>query len=183
MRLDIQFAENSQTFNSAFGEVVKVGVEDNTQMYVLVTEDGKEIPAVLVDELTTFDATANDIRIGKTAATDSGITVGEKVIPGYLAHEGVKKIRSGRKFEITFGTPNQYDYTLLQCMICRYNTTLTDSVATEKVVINDLVFEVLSTEPICSVVKNHDKSSIDLGIVNDTDETLVLRYVSLKEIY
>lgn len=183
MRLDIQFAENSQTFNSAFGEVIKVGVEDNTQMYVLVTEDGKEIPAVLVDELTTFDATANDIRIGKTAATDSGITVGEKVIPGYLAHEGVKLIRPNSSFEIKFTKYDQYDYTLLECMICDFNTDLIDSVSTNKVVIGDNVYDVKSTVVISTVAKNHSEQSIDLGIINDTSEMKILRYFTYKEIY
>lgn len=44
--------------------------------YILVDESGREIPAVYVDSEKVFDATAGDILSGKTAATDSGITVG-----------------------------------------------------------------------------------------------------------
>ena len=54
---------------------------DDTQAYILVDESGKESPAVLVDKETVFDATANDIREGKTAATEAGVTVGTLVVP------------------------------------------------------------------------------------------------------
>ena len=155
----------------------------DTQMFILVAEDGTEYPAVVVDEMTMFDATADDIRLGKTAATDSGITIGEKVIPGYLAHEGMKRIRPGQKLEISLGTLNQYDYTLLQCVICKLNTNLVDSVATEKVVLNDSVYDVLSIVPLYPVTKNHDAKTIDLGFVNDTNDSLVLKYFTYKEIY
>ena len=44
--------------------------------YVLVTEDGREIPAVLLEEKTVFTATAEDVRKGKVAASDEGVIVG-----------------------------------------------------------------------------------------------------------
>lgn len=161
---------------------IRVNVDD-TQMYILVMEDGTEIPAVVVGEETKFDATPDDIRLGKIAATNSGVTVGEKVIPGYLAHEGMKRIRPGQKLEISLGTLNQYDYTLLQCVICKLNTNLVNSVATEKVVLNDSVYDVLSIVPLYPVTKNHDTKTIDLGFVNDTNDSLVLKYFTYKEIY
>lgn len=64
------------------------GSGDDTQAYILVDENGVEIPAVLVDEYTVFDATANDIRAGKTAATEEGVTLGTKEIPAYYVEEG-----------------------------------------------------------------------------------------------
>lgn len=156
---------------------------DDTQMYILVMEDGTEIPAVVVSEETKFDATPDDIRLGKTAATESGVTIGEKVIPGYQTHEGAKRIRPGQKFEISLVSLDQYDYTLLQCIICKHNTNLVNSVAAEKVVLNDSVYDVLSVIPLYSVTKNHDAKTIDLGFVNDTKESLVLKYFTCKEIY
>lgn len=44
--------------------------------YVLVDEYGNEHPAVFVESKTVFDATADDLREGKIAASDSGIIVG-----------------------------------------------------------------------------------------------------------
>ena len=68
------------------------GSEDGTQMYILVDEDGTEVPAVLVEEETVFNATANDIREGMVAATDAGVIVGTKEIPAYITTEGVQAI-------------------------------------------------------------------------------------------
>lgn len=44
--------------------------------FLLVDEYGTEYPAVFVESKKIFDATADDIRTGKTAATDTGVTVG-----------------------------------------------------------------------------------------------------------
>ena len=55
------------------------GITAYGKTFVLVDEDGNEIVGTLVDEITIFDATAEDIKIGKTAATDSGIVTGTHV--------------------------------------------------------------------------------------------------------
>jgi hypothetical protein len=44
--------------------------------FVLVDEYGAQYPAIFVESKTIFDATADDISLGKTAASDSGIIVG-----------------------------------------------------------------------------------------------------------
>lgn len=158
-------------------------INDDEMVYILRDNEGNEAVGVLVDIETVLDGTPDDVRIGKTVVTEKGITVGEKVIPGYLAHEGAKRIRPGQRFEIQLVNENQYDYTLLQCIICRFNTNLFDSMSAEKVVIDDNVYDVLSTIPIYSVGKNHETYTIDLGFVNATDESFILRYFTYKEIY
>lgn len=55
------------------------GITAYGKTFVLVDEDGNEMVGTLVDELTIFDATAEDIKIGKTAATDSGVVTGTHV--------------------------------------------------------------------------------------------------------
>ena len=55
------------------------GITGYCKTFVLVDEDGNETVGVVVDELTLFDATAEDIKIGKTAATDSGVITGTHV--------------------------------------------------------------------------------------------------------
>ena len=52
------------------------GITGYGKTFVLVDEKGNEITGVLVDEITIFDATADDIKIGKIAASDSGIVIG-----------------------------------------------------------------------------------------------------------
>ena len=44
--------------------------------YILVDQDGNEIPAVLTEEEVELTATVNDIRIGTTAVTDDGVVTG-----------------------------------------------------------------------------------------------------------
>lgn len=49
-------------------------IEDNT--YILVDEQGNELPAVLTEEKVDLTAEASDIRIGKTAVIDDGVVTG-----------------------------------------------------------------------------------------------------------
>lgn len=195
MNLDIQFTEQTKSFDveiaekpllfsSPFNEVFLVGGDDDSQMYLLVTEDGQELPAVVVEELTLFDATANDIRIGKTAATDSGVTVGEKVIPSYHTTTGVKLIRNNAQLSITnvSSMVDGYDYTELQAIICSYNKNTTNSVSAEQVCIGNNLYEVRSTEKLSTVTKNHDTKTIDLGVINESGKPQLIRYFTYKEI-
>ena len=47
--------------------------------FVLVDENNNEITGIVVDAETVFTATASDIAEGKTAGTESGVTVGTHV--------------------------------------------------------------------------------------------------------
>jgi hypothetical protein len=44
--------------------------------FLLVDEYGAQYPAVFVENKTIFDATADDISLGKTAASDDGVIIG-----------------------------------------------------------------------------------------------------------
>lgn len=156
-----------------------VGIE---RTYILVDEDGNEFPATFVDNETTFDATANDIRIGKVAATEAGVTQGEKVIPSYNTTEGYFLITNGSTFTIPLGNA-LYDFTKLQCIICPFSGSVTSSVAAEKVVIDDNVYNVNSTEVISPVSRDSDNERIDLGFVNDSETLYLLRFFTYKEVY
>ena len=46
---------------------------------VLVDENNNELIGTVVENVTMFDATADDIKLGKVAATDSGIVTGTHV--------------------------------------------------------------------------------------------------------
>ena len=151
-----------------------------TGAYILVDEDGNEIPAVYVDNETVFTATENDIRIGMTAVTEAGVTEGVKEIPAYYVTEGTRIIS---KDSAIFLPSKLYDYTKLQAIVCLYNKTLTDSVAAAKTAIQDKLYNVDSTTPLSSLIKNHDLGGVDFGIVNESGNMYVLRYFMYKEIY
>lgn len=154
-----------------------VGLE---RTYILVDDNGEEYTATFVDNETVLDATANDIRQGKVAATDDGLVTGEKEIPSYHTMEGFKLVPAGKTFSITL---QRYDYTKLQVLICAYNMSAALSVSTEKVSINGKVYAVGSTEELSTVTIDSDSKTVDLGIKNDGDSPSVMRYFTYKEEY
>lgn len=156
------------------------GSDSDTNMYILVDESGTEYPAVVVDEETIFDATANDIREGKVAATEDGVIVGTKEIPAYITTEGTQLIRAGSPMIINPGE-RKYDYTKLLATICAYNTTLANSVAVYKTCISGNVYNVSSTEVISKITIDHEAKNINLGLINDGTGRMVIRYITYKE--
>ena len=159
-----------------------VGGMPLVKSFILETEDGKEIPAVLTNQEVVFTATPNDIREGKVAATGDGVTVGEKVIPAYHTHQGNRFIKPGTRFTIPLPMLELYRYTKLQAIICPYNNSIPESVSAEKVSIDDKVYNVNSGISISVVVPNDEEKTIDLGILNSTDKPFILRYFTYKEI-
>lgn len=156
-------------------------LEEFANTYLLVTDDGDEIPAVVVEDVTMFDATANDIRQGKVAVTDSGVTEGTKEIPNYHTTTGTQFIPIGSEFDILI--PKRYDFTKLQAIICQFNTSTNESVSAEKVVIDDKVYATNSTEIITNVEIDYNDKKIKLGITNNGNTPYVIRFFTYKEEY
>ena len=151
---------------------------------ILIDENGVEMVGVVVGEETVLTATDNDVREGSVYAGDTGVSTGTKVIPLYHTCQGFKIVTSGDMLTIPNNMPtvNSYDYTKLQAIVCTFNTNVADSVSAEKVSIDDAVYNVQSTEPISSVIKNHDAKIVEMGITNDTDTMMIIRFFMYKEI-
>lgn len=159
-----------------------VGGALNAKTFMLEVNGGKtEIAATVVGEETVFDATPNDVRTGKTFATSSGVEVGTKDIPAYRTAQGAVIIKPNENFSIVLEGYSQYDYTKLQCLISKFNTSVDDSVAVDKVVIGDNVYAVNSTIPLAAVTKDAATKSIKLNIKNESSVDYVLRYFTYRE--
>ena len=159
-----------------------VGGALNAKTFMLQVNGGKtEIAATVVGEETVFDATPNDVRTGKTFATSSGVAVGTKDIPVYRTAQGAVIIKPNENFSIVLEGYSQYDYTKLQCLISKFNTSVDDSVAVDKVVIGDNVYAVNSTIPLAAVTKDAATKSIKLNIKNESSVDYVLRYFTYRE--
>lgn len=160
-----------------------VGVSACPKSYVLETEDGTQrLVGVLVGEETVFTADAStDIREGKTAATEKGVVTGSKMIPSYETTRSSRIIRPGSSYSIPLSDRDKYNYTQLQCIIVSQNTSISDSFAADKVVIDDGVYQVGSIEKLSTITKNADTKTIELNLINDTDETQYIRYFTYKE--
>lgn len=157
-----------------------VGGSGLQKTITLVDEDGNEVTAVLVGNETVFDATENDIRLGKKAATEKGVTVGTKVIPSYHTTEGMTRIAPGKPLKIPMYS-DEAKYTKLQAIICEYNTNSENSVAAQMVAINDRVYDVQSTAEKTAVSVDEDAQTINFGLTNDSDGYLVIRYFMYRE--
>lgn len=149
---------------------------------VLTDNSGNEFTGVVVGEKVVFTATDNDVREGMIYAGDAGVSTGTKIIPSYHTTEAAVFIPVGSNCEIPLSNMDKYDYTKLQVIVCAYNTSLSDSVSAEKVVINDCLYNVGDTVAISNVSKNVDTKTINLGITNNGSNPLVLRYFTYKEI-
>lgn len=155
---------------------------DDGETFILVDENGNEIPAVLTEEEVDLTATANDIRLGSIAVTDDGVIEGTKEIPSYYTTEGYKVITNGSKFLLPL-TKGLHEYTKLQAIICSFNTDMTNSVSAEKVAVENKVYPVRSTISDAEVTVANNPSVIDFGISNTSGKPCILRYFTYKEIY
>lgn len=150
--------------------------------YILTDENGIEMATgVVVGEKTVFTATDNDVRQGLVYAGDEGVSTGTKDIPAYRTAQGIIYVQPSSNFSILLDEYQQYDYTKLQCMISKLNSTPEQSVAVDRVVIDDSVYTVNSTVKLASVTKNSGTKSIDLNLINNTSDTYVLRYFTCRK--
>ena len=152
--------------------------------YIITDSDGNEFTGVYVESETIFTATDNDVREGFVYAGDAGVSTGTKDIPAYHTYEGYRIITSGSRFNILNldSKVDSYDYTKMQTIICPLNTSISDSVAAEKVSIGDNVYNVQSVNVISTITKNHADKVIDFGITNESDTLYIVRYFKYKEI-
>lgn len=150
------------------------------QTFILVDEEGREITAVRTDEVVELTATPNDIRIGTTAVTDTGVTVGEKEIPGYITSEGTATVLSGEPMTIDMYS-DECHYSRLLAVVCEYNTSMADSVAVIMSVIDSKVYAAGSTTPLADVTVDSASQKINLGLTNNHDKSVVIRYMTIKE--
>ena len=74
-----------------------------------------------------------------------------------------------------------YDYTKLQCIICPFNTSISDSVAADRVVIDGNLYEVNSSTVLSEVTKDATEKAIKLGITNDSSSSYIIRLFTYKE--
>lgn len=177
--LFIEEAEKALEYHSRRGGGT---VEVDPETIILVDEEGTEVAAYLTEEEVDLTATANDIRLGATAVTDDGVVEGSKEIPSYITEEGSVMIPAGSTLTISMYS-DMCEFTKLQALVCAFNKTISDSVATEKVSINGKVYEVNSTTILADVVVDSTNQSIILGLANSNTTPVIIRYFTYKEVY
>lgn len=149
---------------------------------ILLDENGNEITGVIVDQETVFTAGDNDVREGMIYAGDDGVSTGTKNIPAYRTEQGVCMIFDGDDFIIDdMSKYNMYDYTQLQCIIAPFESSIRESVASDKIVLNDNVYLTNSTESLALVSKDEKNQCISLNIVNNSGVDYVIYFFTYRE--
>jgi hypothetical protein len=148
--------------------------------FILTDENGMEITGVVTDVEQVFDATAADIKIGKVAATNDGITIGTDTRTYHTTH-GTHLVLPGASFSVPLEKDDKYDYTKFQAMISPFNTTVLDSVAIEKVSLYDAIYAVNSNEKVSDITKNETTKAIDFNLTNNTENIYIIHFNTYKE--
>ena len=147
-----------------------------------VDEAGVELTGIVVDQETLFTAGDNDVRVGLVYAGDSGVSTGTKDIPGYRTTAGRMLVAPGEAFSIPLMDFDKYDYTVFHCMISLVDTSdMNNSVNTNRIALNDCIYEVNSTNKLADITKNIDTKSVDLNITNDTENYYFIYYFTYRE--
>lgn len=169
-------------FDEPFDDLVQKAGDYVPKTYILEDPGGGEVVGVLVEQETIFDATENDVREGKIFASELGVKTGTKVIPSYNTTEGIALAPAGSICSITLRHHDLYKFTKLQALICEFNSSINNSVATVMVSVDGNVYETRSTEVVALVTTNDATKTINLGVKNKTDKPLIIRYFTYKEI-
>lgn len=150
--------------------------------FILTDEEGTEIIGVVTDQEQVFSASVADVKIGKTFASDEGVQTGEDT-KTYRTTHASRCVLPNESFSIPLEKYNQYDYTNFQAVIAPLVTDEFDSLAVEKSVLFDGVYNAGSSVKVSDVTKNSDTKTVELNIVNNTDNTFVINYSTYKEEY
>lgn len=150
--------------------------------YILTDENGNELTGVYVESKTIFTATDNDVREGKVYASDTGVSEGTKNIPAYRTTQGACVIFDGDAFVIEdMDKYNMYDYTQLQCIIAPFDSYAEQSVASDKIVLNNNVYSTNSSVSLSSLTKDSENKLIHFNIINNSGKDYVIHYFTYRE--
>lgn len=152
------------------------------KMIEISDDNGNTFVGTVTDSEVVLDATRADVKVGKVFASNDGIEEGTDT-KTYRTQQGFYLIDPGQQFSIKLPGYDQYNYTKLQCMIAPFNTSVYDSYAIDKVVLNDGVFMTNSVNKIADVTKNDQTKSIDLNITNNSDSVYFIYFFTYKEEY
>lgn len=154
----------------------KIGGDSSEKTYIITNEDeGIILHAVVVDEVTEFDAQCKDVAAGKKFVGEGGASVGTNdVSPCRIIH-GIREISQGTDVILTLNQNDMWNYSYLQGFISTkknpYNPIM--------LIINDEVYE--NGEKISDITKNGEDDAIYFNVINNSNDIYLLNYVICKE--
>lgn len=142
--------------------------------FIIEDDNGNEIVGVITANEQVFDATPEDVKLGKTFAYDGGVGVGTDT---KMAVASSCIIAPSAPLTIPLSEYDAYDYTKFQCVIFVRNNPANIIGYT----VDDSVFLIGSSTQVATVSKNADTHSVDLNINNDSTQEYEIRYFTYRE--
>ena len=166
--------------SAIYGNIV--GGASSIKVMQLELEDGTVLEGVVADEAPVIDATAKDVRKGKTVITNQGVIEGETEIPAYETRMSYLLVSPNDVCSISLSSKDRYDYTKFQCVVVVFSPDYNSNVVTKYISMNDGLFSVETSEKVSDISKNNETKSIDLNIINDSEDIYEITYFTCKEI-
>lgn len=149
------------------------------KMVEIVDGNGNTLVGTVTDSAVVFDATREDVKVGKMFASNDGVQEGIDTRT-YRTTRASRAILPGESFSIPLEDNDMYNYTKFQAMIANFNTTIADSISVSKISFNNSVYNVSSTIKLSDVTKSVSTKSINLNITNDTSNVYIIHYALYK---
>lgn len=157
----------------------RVGGTTPEKTYIITNEKGDvELKAVVVDEITAFDAKCEDVTAGKTVVSDSGVIVGTNDYPRCRDLSGVHEVYSNVDVVLLLDRPEDYDmwdYSYLQ----GYISTKDNPYKVLMLIADDAIYQ--DGVKIANVEKDEINKTIRFNITNNSDDIYLLYYFICKE--
>lgn len=166
---------------SIYGNMVGGGGFGLGKTLIFEDEIGNQFTGVATESVQIFTADDSKVAAGYTYVSDKGISTGSREFLSYRTTQSCHLVWPGESYSIPLVDYDKWDYTKFQCVIANFNTDINDSTAVDKVVLSDSVFNVNSTTVLATITKNSETKSIDLNIVNNSENTQIIYYTTYKE--
>lgn len=150
------------------------------KMIEIVDGNGSTIIGTVTDSAVTFNATRDDVKVGKVFASNDGVQEGTDTRT-YRTTVGNKIIQPGENISIPLSEYDKYNYTKFQGVIVIYNSDYSTNVNVVGITIDDYVFSSSTSNKLSTITKNSVTKSIDFNVKNDTQNAYEVFYSTYHE--
>lgn len=149
------------------------------KMVEIVDGNGNTLVGTVTDSAVVFDATREDVKVGKMFASNDGVQEGidTKI---YRTTVGSEIIKPGENISIPLSQYDKYNYTKFQGVIVIHNSDYSTNVNVVGITIDDYVFSSSTSNKLSTITKNSVTKSIDFNVKNDTQNVYEVFYSTIS---
>lgn len=150
------------------------------KMVEIIDGNGNTLVGTVTDSAVVFDATREDVKVGKMFASNDGVQEGIDT-KTYRTTVGSEIIKPGENISIPLSQYDQYNYTKFQGVIVIHNSDYSTNVNVVGITIDDYVFSSSTSNKLSTITKNSVTKSIDFNVKNDTQNVYEVFYSTYHE--